>query len=196
MTCNWCRSGPGQQLDYLVMLAPTLILSYLAVIAVSGLLLTGGRKHWRTWTTGLLLGGAVIEIWMRVTWEGPRGGGTMVMVRLSCPSRINHARVRSKEIGKRAGRSRRRRGLRGLEAEADAPLFARTGQLSTPCHAQLPLRLRHPHFISPSSSRHSSEHLRRDPRLTRPRLDLATDRVPSSSPPRDFDPTNGNPPQP
>jgi hypothetical protein len=78
MHCSWCR--PGEGLDYLLMLAPGLGLEYLLVLAVTGLLLGAGRKHWRRWMVVVLSMGGVLEAYMRVSWAGPRAGGSVMMV--------------------------------------------------------------------------------------------------------------------
>ncbi|ORY54145.1 hypothetical protein BCR35DRAFT_310419, partial [Leucosporidium creatinivorum] len=78
MHCSWCR--PGEGLDFLLMLAPGLGLEYLLVLAVMGLLLGGGRKHWRSWMVVALLVGGAVEAYMRVSWAGPRAGGSVMML--------------------------------------------------------------------------------------------------------------------
>ncbi|GAA6063643.1 hypothetical protein JCM10212_002604 [Sporobolomyces blumeae] len=95
MTCSWCRpaasvpssrgggAGKPQSIvspDYLLAVAPSTAIVYLALLAAMGLLLTGnGREKWRVWAVVAVVGAAGNEVWMRLMWEGLRGGvGTSV----------------------------------------------------------------------------------------------------------------------
>lgn len=80
MTCTWCRTGGGQQMDYLILIAPNLMLLYLLATMTVGMLLSGDRSHWRKWLVGALVVGGVMEAYMRASWRLPRGG-EVVMVR-------------------------------------------------------------------------------------------------------------------
>ncbi|GAA5853581.1 hypothetical protein JCM9279_001320 [Rhodotorula babjevae] len=90
--CAWCRlsssggSGSAAGLlgtDYLLSVVPGVSVAYLTALAGSGLLLAGnGRERWRVWAVVAVLGAAGYELWMRLTWDGARGGvgGSVTML--------------------------------------------------------------------------------------------------------------------
>ncbi|GAA5825810.1 hypothetical protein JCM3770_006343 [Rhodotorula araucariae] len=81
LQCGWCRP-PGSAsaagllgTDYLLSIAPGVSVAYLTALAGCGLLLSGnGRERWRKWVVLATLGGALYELWLRLTWDGARGG--------------------------------------------------------------------------------------------------------------------------
>ena len=90
--CAWCRASSGGSgsaagllgTDYLLSVLPGVSVAYLTALAGSGLLLAGnGRERWRVWAVVAVLGAAGYELWLRLTWDGARGGvgGSVTMVR-------------------------------------------------------------------------------------------------------------------
>lgn len=86
ISCSWCRSPTGEDADgnyatdFALHNLPSLALSYLAVLACMGVLSGGARKRWRKPAVYLIGGAVVVEVWMRLSWQGARGGAQVVMV--------------------------------------------------------------------------------------------------------------------
>ncbi|GAA5917497.1 hypothetical protein JCM8208_005176 [Rhodotorula glutinis] len=87
--CAWCRPTGSNSAtgllgtDYLLSVLPGVSVAYLTALAGSGLLLAGnGRERWRVWAVVAVLGAAGYELWMRLTWDGARGGvgGSVTML--------------------------------------------------------------------------------------------------------------------
>ncbi|KPV71510.1 uncharacterized protein RHOBADRAFT_56552 [Rhodotorula graminis WP1] len=79
--CAWCRPTGSNSAtgllgtDYLLSVLPGVAVAYLTALAGSGLLLAGnGRERWRVWAVMAVMGAAGYEMWMRLTWDGARGG--------------------------------------------------------------------------------------------------------------------------
>jgi hypothetical protein len=84
LNCMWCRSPDGDVpeayiVDYLFYEAPSVAFKYLVVAGIIGVMNDAGRRKYAVYGLGT---GVLVEVYMRMTWEGMRGGGKIVMVRL------------------------------------------------------------------------------------------------------------------
>ncbi|GAA5853104.1 hypothetical protein JCM8547_000202 [Rhodosporidiobolus lusitaniae] len=81
MNCSWCKP-PGTTTaagllgtDYLLAIAPGVAIAYLTALSAAGVLLAGnGRQRWRKWAVAAVVVGGLVEVYLRLTWSGARGG--------------------------------------------------------------------------------------------------------------------------